>query len=283
MRDRPARRRAPRWSAWPTRVGLSPIEVRVGHPRHRQREHGRRRARAHRRARPRPARLRAALHRRRRARPRLLRGEEARPDAASSARRRPAWPPRSACWWRRPAWTASPPSASAWTADSGAALERRLPPTRDRGARGDGRHRPRARHRHACAVSPTAASSVRASTSSSTSPTGPTTTPTPAGGALTAAFETAYREKFALTPPGRAGGVHQHPRGGARAGGGRVGRRRRARRREPPRRRRQGSAARVLPGASGLRGDDRVRPRAPGRRATRSAAPPWSRRKARRW
>ena len=37
---------------------------------------------------------------------------------------------------------------------------------------------------------------------------------------LTAAFETAYREKFALTPPGRAGGVHQHPRGGAGAGGG---------------------------------------------------------------
>ncbi len=34
---------------------------------------------------------------------------------------------------------------------------------------------------------------------------------------LTAAFETAYREKFALTPAGRPGGVHQHPRGRARA------------------------------------------------------------------
>ena len=58
-----------------------PIEVRVGHPRRRQREHGRRRARARRRARPRSARLRAALHRRRRAGARLLRGEQARPDS----------------------------------------------------------------------------------------------------------------------------------------------------------------------------------------------------------
>ena len=50
----------------PSALGLDADRGRVGHPRRRQREHGGRRARAHRRARPRPARLRAALHRRRR-------------------------------------------------------------------------------------------------------------------------------------------------------------------------------------------------------------------------
>ena len=56
--------------------------ARLGHPRRRQREHGGRGARAHRRARARPARLRAALHGRRGAGARLLGGAEARHRAA---------------------------------------------------------------------------------------------------------------------------------------------------------------------------------------------------------
>ena len=48
---------------------------------------------------------------------------------------------------------------------------------------------------------PTAASSARASTSWSRFPTAPTTDSMRASPRLTAAFETAYREKFALTPP----------------------------------------------------------------------------------
>ncbi len=54
---------------------------RLGHPRRRQREHGERGARAHRRARQGPTPLRAAVHRRRRPRARLLRRQEAGPCA----------------------------------------------------------------------------------------------------------------------------------------------------------------------------------------------------------
>ena len=61
------------------RAGLGVTEPRLGHPRPRQREHGERRARAHRRARQGPPPLRAAVHGRRRPGARLLRGEEAGP------------------------------------------------------------------------------------------------------------------------------------------------------------------------------------------------------------
>ena len=63
------------------RLGARVHQGRVGHPRHRQREHGGGGARAHRRARARPARLRAALHRRRGAGARLLGGAQARDRA----------------------------------------------------------------------------------------------------------------------------------------------------------------------------------------------------------
>ena len=169
--------------------------------------------------------------------------------------------------------------------DSVAALESGLPPARGRSARGDGRHRAQARHGHACAGWPTAASSARASTSSSSCPTAPTTTPTPAARRADGGVRDGLPREVRAHAAGRPGRVHQHPRGGARAGGRAsavagtaplAARRRR-------RRRRQGRAPRLLPRAARLRGDDRVRPRAPGRRATRSAAPRWSKRKARRW
>ena len=60
------------------RAGLAVTGPRLGHPRPRQREHGQRRARAHRRARQGPAPLHAARHRRRRPGACLLRRQEAR-------------------------------------------------------------------------------------------------------------------------------------------------------------------------------------------------------------
>ena len=125
------RRRARRCERLAARVKLGPTECRLGHPRHRQREHGRRGPRAHRRARPRSARLRAALHRRRRARARLLRGEEARAapghlpaGRGRGLRTRPPGGagPRRPRRHRRPA----PGPATA------APRSRRLPPTRGR-------------------------------------------------------------------------------------------------------------------------------------------------------
>ena len=63
------------------RAGLERRRPRLGHPRRRQREHGERGARAHRRARQGPPPLRAAVHRRRRPGARLLRRQEAGPAA----------------------------------------------------------------------------------------------------------------------------------------------------------------------------------------------------------
>ena len=203
MRDRRgggARRAS---SAWPRRLGLPPTEVRVGHPRRRQREHGGA-ARVHIAERGRdPARLRAALHRRRRARctpatvarklglaPRDLpavggRGLRARAAGGAGARR-----PRGHG------------RASASTADSVAALEaafRRLEDEAravmaDTGLKLETATRAAARRR------PLPRPGLRSGRRPC--PTGPTTD---ADGrrarALTAAFEAAYREKFALTPP----------------------------------------------------------------------------------
>ena len=74
-------------SVWRVRSGSMRSQTRVGHPRRRQREHGERRARAHRRARPRSAPLRAAGDRRRRA------GARAATSRASSASPRVICPP----------------------------------------------------------------------------------------------------------------------------------------------------------------------------------------------
>ena len=110
-------------------------EGRVGHPRHREREHGRRGARAHRGARPRPSRLRAALHRRGGTGARLLGRAQARHRPCRSARRRRGWPRRSACWSRRRASTAAPPWASGSTGAASRSSRPRSPAWRRRRAR----------------------------------------------------------------------------------------------------------------------------------------------------
>ena len=125
-------------------AGARADQGRVGHPRHRQREHGLRRARAHRRARAGPSRLRAPLHRRRGARPRPRGRAEARDlpgDLPAVGRRRVGAGPSRRAGARRPRGDGRGPSRHGQhrVARGGVQAPRR------RGAGGHGRHRSQAR------------------------------------------------------------------------------------------------------------------------------------------